>query len=50
LKTARQGFQIEEIPVESSMSAEGTFDVWAHGPEVLIKTFQLYLRLMLKGA
>ena len=42
LKASREGFQIDEMPVEFNTARQGSFHIWAHGPDALVKTFKLY--------
>jgi len=49
LKVFKKGFRIEEMPVKFNMPKQGSFHVWAHGPDALVKTFKLYFE-SLEGA
>ncbi|MCK4882729.1 MAG: glycosyltransferase family 2 protein [Candidatus Omnitrophica bacterium] len=49
LKALKMGFAIDEISVESMITGQGSFCIWVHGPDALVKTFKLYLE-SLKGA
>ena len=48
LKVSKEGFRIEEMPAESNRPKQGSFHIWAHGPDTLVKTFKLYFE-SLKG-
>ena len=42
VKASKKEFRIKEMPVEFDTPKQGSFHIWEHGPDALMRTFKLY--------